>query len=194
MANKTADRVPAVVTRTGRRRQFSEEDKRLIVEETLSTGPVAVGGGTPLRHRPGLLFRWRRALGVGGSGAPTSFVSVGVTDNPPARPQTLDEPPGPATPTIIVERPVSGIEIERPPRALRSRYRCGNDATGRIGARGRRSMMLIPAGIKIHLALAYTDLRKGIDRLGSLVERVLELDPFTGHLFVFRRSHPRTKP
>src|SRR5438477_10504639 len=31
---------------------------------------------------------------------------------PPARPQTLDEPLGPATPTIIVERPVSGIEIE----------------------------------------------------------------------------------
>jgi hypothetical protein len=39
-------------------------------------------------------------------------VSVEVTDNPPARPQTLDEPPGPARPTIIVERPVSGIELE----------------------------------------------------------------------------------
>src|SRR6266446_3242266 len=83
--------------------------------------------------------------------------------------QTLDELPGPATPAIIVERPVSGIEIEligRPPRALRSRYRCGNDATGRIGARGRRSMMLIPAGVKVHLAFGYTDLRKGIDGLG----------------------------
>jgi hypothetical protein len=34
------------------------------------------------------------------------------TENPLARPQTLDEPPGPATPTIIVERPVCGIEIE----------------------------------------------------------------------------------
>jgi hypothetical protein len=36
MANEAADRVPAVVTRTGRRRQFSEEDKRLIVEDRAS--------------------------------------------------------------------------------------------------------------------------------------------------------------
>jgi hypothetical protein len=34
MANEAADRVPAVVARTGRRLQFSEENKRLIVEET----------------------------------------------------------------------------------------------------------------------------------------------------------------
>jgi len=32
-------------------------------------------------------------------------------------------------------------------------------------------MMLIPAGVKVHLALGYTDLRKGIDGLGVLVER-----------------------
>ena len=38
MANQAADRVPAVVTRTGRRRQFSEEDKRRIVEETCRPG------------------------------------------------------------------------------------------------------------------------------------------------------------
>src|SRR6202022_2734686 len=38
MANEAADRVPAVVTRTGRRRQFSEEDKRRIVEETCRPG------------------------------------------------------------------------------------------------------------------------------------------------------------
>ena len=112
MANEAADRVPAVVTRTGRRRQFSEEDKRLIVEETCRPGQslsaVARRYGIDLR----LLFRWRRALGVGGSAVPTSLVSVEVTDNPPTRPQTLDEPPGPATPAIIVERPVCGIEIE----------------------------------------------------------------------------------
>ena len=112
MANEAADRVPAVVTRTGRRRQFSAEDKRGIVEETCRPGQslsaVARRYGIDLR----LLFRWRRALGVGGSAAPTSFVPVEVTDNLPARPQTLDEPLGPAMSTIIVERPVCGIEIE----------------------------------------------------------------------------------
>ena len=40
-------------------------------------------------------------------------------------------------------------------------------------------MMLNPAGIKVHLAPGYTDLRKGIDGLGVLVERVLEQDPFS---------------
>ena len=38
MASEAADRVPAVVTRTGRRRQFSEEDKRLIVDAAIRDG------------------------------------------------------------------------------------------------------------------------------------------------------------
>ncbi|MBM3565340.1 MAG: IS66 family insertion sequence element accessory protein TnpB [Alphaproteobacteria bacterium] len=47
-------------------------------------------------------------------------------------------------------------------------------------------MMLVPAGVKVHLALGYTDLRKGLDGLAVLVERALEKDPFSGHMFVFR--------
>ena len=38
MAGEAADRVPAVVTRTGRRCQFSEEDKRLIVDAAIGDG------------------------------------------------------------------------------------------------------------------------------------------------------------
>jgi transposase len=47
-------------------------------------------------------------------------------------------------------------------------------------------MNLIPAGIKVHMAVGYTDLRKGLDGLAVLVEQVLEKDPFSGHMFVFR--------
>jgi transposase len=47
-------------------------------------------------------------------------------------------------------------------------------------------MMLLPQGVKVHLALGYTDMRKGIDGLAMLVQGVLRQDPFTGHLFVFR--------
>lgn len=47
-------------------------------------------------------------------------------------------------------------------------------------------MMLVPAGIKVHMAVGYTDLRKGLDSLAVLVEQVLEKDPFSGHMFVFR--------
>jgi transposase len=47
-------------------------------------------------------------------------------------------------------------------------------------------MMLVPAGVKVHIALGVTDLRKGLDGLAMLVQEVLEEDPFSGHLFAFR--------
>src|SRR5262245_41705919 len=43
-----------------------------------------------------------------------------------------------------------------------------------------------PRGVKVHLALGHTDMRKGIDGLAMLVQAVLHQDPFSGHLFVFR--------
>jgi transposase len=45
---------------------------------------------------------------------------------------------------------------------------------------------LLPPGVKVHLALGYVDMRKGIDGLAMLVQGLLRQDPFTGHLFVFR--------
>jgi transposase len=111
MADEATDRVPAIVTRTGRRRHFSQEDKRLIVEETCRPGQslsaVARRYGIDLR----LLFRWRRTLGVGGSTEPSGFVPVTVSDIPPAADQRTG-PPAPASQAIIVERPVPGIEVE----------------------------------------------------------------------------------
>ena len=47
-------------------------------------------------------------------------------------------------------------------------------------------MTLLPRGLKVHLALGYTDMRKGMDGLAMLVQAVLHQDPFSGHLFVFR--------
>lgn len=41
------------------------------------------------------------------------------------------------------------------------------------------------AGIKIYLALGITDMRKSINGLSILVSEQFELDPFSGHLFVF---------
>lgn len=52
-------------------------------------------------------------------------------------------------------------------------------------------MTLRPSGVKVHLALGFIDMRKGIDGLAMLVQGVLRQDPFSGHLFVSRgRSHP----
>lgn len=47
-------------------------------------------------------------------------------------------------------------------------------------------MMLAPTGVKIHIALGVTDMRKGMDGLAMLVQGVLKQDPFSGHLFAFR--------
>jgi len=47
-------------------------------------------------------------------------------------------------------------------------------------------MMIVPAGVKVHLALGYTDMRKGIDGLAALVQEQLKKDPFSGHPFAFR--------
>lgn len=47
-------------------------------------------------------------------------------------------------------------------------------------------MMLMPPGVKVHVALGYTDKRNGLDGLAMLVQRVLAQDPFSGHMFVFR--------
>jgi len=47
-------------------------------------------------------------------------------------------------------------------------------------------MMIVPAGVKVHVALGYTDMRKGMDGLAMLVQEVLKKDPFSGHLFAFR--------
>ena len=47
-------------------------------------------------------------------------------------------------------------------------------------------MLIIPAGVKVHLALGYTDMSKGLDGLATLVQETLKQDPFSGHLFAFR--------
>lgn len=46
--------------------------------------------------------------------------------------------------------------------------------------------MLTPASnVKVYIAKGSTDMRKAINGLSILVESRMELDPFTGNLFVF---------
>ena len=41
-------------------------------------------------------------------------------------------------------------------------------------------------GTRIWIAAGFTDLRRGFRGLSSLVETVLEQQPYSGHVFVFR--------
>jgi transposase len=46
--------------------------------------------------------------------------------------------------------------------------------------------MIVPSEkTKVYLALGATDMRKAINGLSMLAQGTLELDPFSGHLFVF---------
>jgi transposase len=47
-------------------------------------------------------------------------------------------------------------------------------------------MMTVPAGGKVHLALGYTDMTKGMVGLAALVQEQMKQDPFSDHLFAFR--------
>ena len=53
-------------------------------------------------------------------------------------------------------------------------------------------MITVPAGVRIHLALEPTDMRKGFDGLALQVQEVLRVDPFSGHLFIFRGKRAGT--
>jgi transposase len=44
----------------------------------------------------------------------------------------------------------------------------------------------LPPSVKIYVALEATDLRRSVDGLSVLVRETLRLDPFSGHLFLFR--------
>lgn len=48
-------------------------------------------------------------------------------------------------------------------------------------------MVPMSVGVKVSLATGHTDMRKGVNGLSLQVQEVLRLDPFSGHIFVFRR-------
>jgi len=47
-------------------------------------------------------------------------------------------------------------------------------------------MITLPANTRIWIAAGVTDLRRGFTGLSAFVQTVLEQDPLSGHVFVFR--------
>ena len=47
-------------------------------------------------------------------------------------------------------------------------------------------MLTLSPAVRIYLATGTTDLRRSIDGLSALVRERFELDPLSGHLFLFR--------
>ena len=81
---------------------------------------------------------------------------------------------------MIVERWAPGIEVELVGGLLVRFERDADPETLSAGGgppRGARHDAASP-GVKVHLALGYIDMRKGIDGLAMLVQGVLQQDPF----------------
>ncbi len=47
-------------------------------------------------------------------------------------------------------------------------------------------MFSVPASVRVFVATGFVDLRRGFDGLAALTREVLDEDPLSGHLFVFR--------
>ncbi|MBX4308392.1 IS66 family insertion sequence element accessory protein TnpB, partial [Mycobacterium tuberculosis] len=47
-------------------------------------------------------------------------------------------------------------------------------------------MISLPSGTRIWLVAGATDMRKSFNGLGEQIHYVLDEDPFSGHLFIFR--------
>jgi transposase len=47
-------------------------------------------------------------------------------------------------------------------------------------------MITLPTGTQVWIAAGVTDMRRGFTGLSGQVQTVLEQDPFSGHVFVFR--------
>jgi transposase len=47
-------------------------------------------------------------------------------------------------------------------------------------------MISLPSGTRIWIAAGVTDLRRGFTGLSAITQTVLEQNPFSGHVFVFR--------
>lgn len=52
-------------------------------------------------------------------------------------------------------------------------------------------MITLPPSVRIYLCATLIDGRRGIDSLSAMVRSTLDVDPFSGHLFVFLASRGR---
>jgi transposase len=55
-----------------------------------------------------------------------------------------------------------------------------------IGIGRSAAMIALPTGTEIWITAGVTDLRRGFDGLSAIVQTILEQNPFSGHVFVFR--------
>jgi transposase len=177
-----------------RRRIWSAEEKAALLAEI-----DAEGGKVRLvarRHQisESLLYNWRsaRKAAAVALGAPENveFIPVGVIEDPATRgPTMLVLPtPEPAPRSPSAEGKTGSIEITLP-NGSPCQCRCFRQREGVVSGaacdEGARVISLAP-GAKVFLACRPVDLRNGFDGLTAKAQQLIGVDPFSGHLFIFR--------
>jgi transposase len=164
---------------TGRRRRWSETEKRRIVEESFSGRRLVSATARAHGISRSLLTTWRKQHREGRLGLEEmpSFAPVLVTPEPLADVATLASP-----------RAAVGSHRDRADKWASDHRRRGN-RYGRAGAGGvgpGAGMIALPPRVRVWLAGGATDMRKGMNGLAVLVQEGLKRDPHAGDLFVFR--------
>jgi transposase len=195
-----------VITRTERRRTYSEAEKAAVVAEASAPGVTVREVSQRLCIAESLIYNWRSAQrkAVSIASEPLQFIPYGVvTDVVPTEPSmALMPPPAPASakpspsaaPAEDLVRPHPGTRPGSIDIDLASGVRLSVDSY----AQRRRSpaccgtgaciVIALAPGTKVYLACKPVSMQKGFDGLTALASQVLGADPYSGHLFVFRAS------
>lgn len=158
-----------------KRPNVTNEYRRSIVELTMQPG--ASVSRIAREHGPNdnMVFKWRRRLAAelaAKAGAPAApLLPVNIIDM--SAPITNEPAPAIAS-SCEVEIEVASVAY----------------VSGAV-ARFRRTVPaglpeVIPANTRIWIAAGVTDMRCGFNSLAAKVQTVLEKDPYSGHMFVFR--------
>jgi transposase len=165
----------ALQVQTPKKRRRTVQERREIVEETLSPG--ASVSRVARRHdvNANQLFYWRKLYREGrlGSGAARPLLPVKIAEGQPAEAAKWDRPAlGSGTMEIQVSKGTIRI--------------AGSIDVAAYGAGVFGAMIGLPVGTRIWIAAGVTDLRRGFTGLSGMVQTVLQESPFSGHVFLFR--------
>ena len=174
---KDADEVR--VDRRGRKRR-SVAEKLSIVQLTMEAGASVAEIARAHGVNANQVFKWRRLFAKGqlseAGARSTALLPVTITAD-------FEEPD---TAAEVPASSVGAIHIELPGRAMLTVESGADLSTVALCSGESAPVIHLPAGTRIWLAAGVTDMRRGFDGLSAQVQTVLQQQPFSGHVFVFR--------
>ena len=150
-----------------RRRRWSVEQKQAIVAAAFGPDTAVRDVARQADVTPSLIYRWRRDLRAAANG----FAQVLVAP-------TGDGVAVPAVPAIEIEF-ADNVRVRIPASVSPALAAAVVEALA-------ATMIPVPSGVRVWLAVGRTDMRKGMNGLALQVQQALGRDPHTGDLYVFR--------